>query len=153
MTTLEERVGAIEDRLAIYDVIATYGPAADSGAVEQTVDLWTDDGVYDIDGVGSFRGGEELASCFTSDLHQGYIHQGSAHVMSLPKVRVEGDHASAINYALLFIRDGEHFRVQRSVASRWDLVRTAAGWKVRHRTNVLLDGSEAGRSLLGDAVR
>ena len=153
MATLEDRVRAIEDRLAIYELIATYGPAADSGAVDETVDLWTDDGVYAIDGVGSYRGSEELASCFTSELHQGYIHRGSAHVMSLPKLRVDGDQATAINYALLFIRDGERFRVQRSVASRWELVRTIGGWKVQNRTNVLLDGSEAGRSLLGEAVR
>ena len=150
---LEERILAIEDRLAIYDLIASYGPAADAGAVEQTVALWTDDGVYDIDGVGHYRGAEELASCFTSDLHQDYIHRGSAHVMSLPKVRVDGDQAMAINYATLLIRDGDHFRVQRSVASRWELVRTPGGWKVQARTNVLLDGSETGRSLLGEAVR
>ena len=54
---------------------------------------------------------------------------------------------SLLAMSLLFamIRAGEVARVS---ANRWDMVRTAYGWRVRHRENALLDGSEGARALL-----
>ena len=47
LQALEARVRLLEDQLAIYQVMAAYGPAADAGATDQAVALWTDDGTYD----------------------------------------------------------------------------------------------------------
>jgi hypothetical protein len=38
-------------------------------------------------------------------------------------------------------------------ANRWELVRTAEGWKFKHRTLRQLDGSEPARKLLRGALR
>src|SRR5258705_10821114 len=45
--TLEERVRLIEDRFAIYDLIARHPPSADTGAGEFVASVWAEDGVFD----------------------------------------------------------------------------------------------------------
>ncbi|MEU6643536.1 nuclear transport factor 2 family protein [Saccharomonospora sp. NPDC046836] len=153
MTDIEERVRRIEDQLAIYQVVSRYGPAADAGATQAAVDLWQAEGSYEVDGVGSFTGQDEIAGLLESELHQNYIHQGSAHLLSFPHVMLNGDKATAINYAQLALCTKDGFRTIRIVASRWELVRTKQGWQVASRTNVLLDGSQAGRDLLKRGLR
>jgi hypothetical protein len=37
-------------------------------------------------------------------------------------------------------------------ANRWELVRTAQGWKIKRRTLRQLDGSEASRKILRQAI-
>src|SRR6476646_5003358 len=48
LQALEARVRLLEDQLAIYQVMAAYGPAADAGATDQAVALWTEDGIYGL---------------------------------------------------------------------------------------------------------
>lgn len=42
------RVDGVERRLALYDLIASYGPAVDSGSAEATAALWNEGGSYDF---------------------------------------------------------------------------------------------------------
>ena len=44
---LERRLAAAEDRLALLQLVASYGPAVDSGSAAETARLWTENGVYD----------------------------------------------------------------------------------------------------------
>ena len=46
-TTLERRIRAIEDRLEIYNLIASHPPSADTGASDYTESVWTEDGLFD----------------------------------------------------------------------------------------------------------
>ena len=66
---------------------------------------------------------------------------------------LQGDEAAATGYTMLIARDGNDFRVRRPTANRWDLIRTADGWKIKRRTLRLLDGSPDARALLGRAVK
>ena len=43
------------------------------------------------------------------------------------------------------------YHIHRVVTNRWDLVRTASGWKIKRRTLRLVDGSEPSRDLLRGA--
>ena len=43
----EQRVRLIEDRLEIYNLIASHPPIADTGAGDYTASVWTEDGVFD----------------------------------------------------------------------------------------------------------
>ena len=52
---LTQKVSALEDEVAIYRVLAFYGPAVDSGSPTEVAALWTEDGVYDA-GLGSWTG-------------------------------------------------------------------------------------------------
>ena len=97
--TLDERVRLIEDRLDIYNLIASHPPSADTGAGDYTASVWTEDGVFD-------RGAEfprptgraAIAGGSANPEHHRAIEQGIAHFAGLPYVRVTGDTAFAITY-------------------------------------------------------
>lgn len=153
VAALEARVRELEDRMAIYELMATYGPAVDGAAREVAAGLWTEDGDYDS-GVGVFEGSAGVGAMVVGDMHQGIIKGGSAHLISLPHLEVDGDRAVATCYSQLLRYDAEkaEFRVWRATANRWELVRTPGGWRVQHRVNKLLDGSEEPRALLRRGV-
>jgi SnoaL-like domain len=164
--TLEQRLRAIEDRLAIYDLIAAHPPSADTGAGEYTASVWTDDGVFDR-GAEFARptGGAAIAGISTSTEHRRAIEQGIAHFTGLPYVRVTGDTAIAISYIQFLVPDrfgpmfevpnhgsSQGFHLHRVAANRWEFVRTAAGWRISRRIVRSLDGSPAARELLRTAL-
>ncbi|HEY1282690.1 MAG TPA: nuclear transport factor 2 family protein [Acidimicrobiales bacterium] len=149
---LSRRLAALEDELAIYRVLASYGPLVDSGSDVEAAALWTADGEYDA-GIGQWTGREAIAGMVAGRGHQGLIHAGAAHVMGgVPHVVVDGDQAVAIAYFHLHRRSDDEFRVWRVTATRWDLVRDGTAWKVTRRVNRLLDGSDDARQLLRDGV-
>jgi hypothetical protein len=143
---LESRLRAVEDRAAITQVIASYGPAADSCDGETVRSLFTEDGTYELEGW-SFTY-DTMDETVLTDLHLRYVAAGSAHVMSLPHIVLEGDQAVAINYSFVFIAESGRFVIDRTAANRWDMVRTGEGWKVRRRVNRLTNGTAAARALL-----
>lgn len=157
MDSLEERVGALEkkltrleDTIAIYQLIASYGPAVDRGDADATAALWLADSTYDWGGT-LVCGGEGVAAMVESERHRGIIGTGAAHVASLPHITFDGESATAIGYSRLYRRDGDHFQLFRLSANRWELVKTREGWRVRSRANRLLDGAPEARALLEPA--
>lgn len=144
---LEARLRQIEDRLEIYNLMAAYGPAVDACSVENNARLWTDDCVYAVGGLGEYLGQDGLAGMIEGPFHRQVTAQGSAHVLSLPYVEVQGDHAVATNYAKLFSHRDGRFDLVRLVVSRWFLRREDGRWKVARRTNELVNGSDESRAL------
>ncbi|HEY6790756.1 MAG TPA: nuclear transport factor 2 family protein, partial [Trebonia sp.] len=69
---LRERLRAIEDRAAITQLIAAYGPAVDSGDAAAAAALWADDGRYDTDPT-PLVGAQAIADMVDGPLHQGFI--------------------------------------------------------------------------------
>lgn len=149
--SLEARLRHVEDQLAIYQVIAAYGPAIDACDHRQSFDLWTEDGVYDVGGLGVYEGRAGLTTMIDGPFHQDVVGGGSAHVGSLPYVIVEGDAAVATNYARLYAHRDGAFAPVRIVASRWHFRRTERGWLIERRINRLLDGDADARALLAAA--
>lgn len=151
---LAARLQAVEDRLAIIQLLASYGPAVDSGDAEATAGIWTADGVYDSYPA-PMHGHDDLVAMVGSDLHQGLINGGCAHLIGMPQVEVHGDTAVATGYSMLCVRDEatDGFRVWRVSANRWELTRTPTGWRTTNRVNRLLDGSAQARALLGAATQ
>ena len=152
MSSMEERLGRIEDQLEIYQLISKYGPSVDSGSFQDAADLWTDDGVYEIPGVGSFSGHDGIFSLLEADLHQKLIHGGSAHVLSLPYVTIDADTAVATNYGRVYTPNADGFGIFRAIAIRWEFVRTETGWRCVRRINQLLDGRQEARDLLAQGL-
>ncbi|WP_226995612.1 nuclear transport factor 2 family protein [Gordonia phthalatica] len=150
LAALEARLNLVEDRLAITDLIYRYGPAIDTGSVDDVLALFTADGVYDVD-TGLLSGADEIAAMIGGDMHQGFIRQGCSHLMSAPQINIDGDAASVVSYSQLVLRepDGDGFTVFRTTVNHWRLVRTDDGWRVAHRTARKVDGSDEVRALLG----
>ncbi|MFD4294570.1 nuclear transport factor 2 family protein [Rhodococcus sp. NPDC058505] len=146
---LADRVQLLEDRLAIMDIISGYGPAVDSGSAETVADIWTEDGVYDVD-TGSMTGRGEIEAMVRSKNHQSYIHGGCAHLVGPPHIVLDGDTAVATCHSQLVLRDTEKGvnRVARITANRWEFARVDGAWKVTVRTNRLLDGRDEAREIL-----
>lgn len=150
---LQSRLGRLEDESAITRLIMSYGPAADAGLTSLAGQLWLDDGVYDWDASGTpHQGSAGVDSMLQSDGHQNLIAAGIAHFAGPLLLDVDGDAATAVNYSLIMRREGERFYLWRVSAVRWDLARAERGWRVRRRTNRLLDDTGAGRELFGHTM-
>jgi hypothetical protein len=164
---LEQRLKAIEDRLEIYNLIAGHPPSADTGADYYAEAVYTEDGVFDRGpGLASATGNKALGALLKSDGHQAAIAGGLAHFTGLPYIELDGDTAAVTSYMQILTpnRSGEPievpnhgasrgYHIHRVVISRWHLVRTAAGWKIKRRTIRLVDGSEPSRELLRTALK
>jgi len=164
--TLEQRVRAIEDRLEIYNLIASHPPSADTGAGKYAEAVFTEDGVFDRGpNLAGATGNKAMAALLGSDGHKAAIAGGLAHFTGLPYVALDGDTAVAISYLQILtpnktgapIEVPNHgasrgYHIHRVVTNRWELVRTAAGWKIKRRVIRLVDGSEPSRELLRGAL-
>ncbi len=146
LAEIENRLQRVEDHAAIVRLIATYGPAADSVSGDDVADLWAEGGTYELQGW--FFTSDAMHQTVQSELHGRYVAAGSAHVMSLPKITVDGDTAVVLNYSTVLMHEVDRWIVDRAAANRWDLERTPDGWRVRRRVNRLLDGSPDARALL-----
>ncbi|WP_395447805.1 nuclear transport factor 2 family protein [Aminobacter sp. UC22_36] len=149
---LETRIKGLEDQLAIYQLFATYGPSVDSRSGSVTASLWADDGAYDFGGE-PLVGAEKVGSLVNIEPHIHYVADGCAHVLSMPYISVDGDKAVATGYSRVYLNQDDHWRVERASANRWELARTAAGWRVQNRVNRLLNGQAEARDLLSSGIK
>ncbi len=145
--TSEARLRALEDREAIREIIARYGPLADSGNAVAVAALWTSDGVYAVDGFPEARGHAAIAALIEGLVHQDLMARGCAHLLGSPTITLSGDQAEALCHCVVFRKGRDGWHAVRVAANRWQLVRTAEGWRARRRDNALLDGRDAARAL------
>ena len=166
MADIEARLRAIEDRLEIYNLIASHPPSADTGADYFTRAVYTDDGAIDLGGGKGATGNEAVAAIMTTPGHGAAIAGGLAHFCGLPRIELDGDTATVTSYLQILTphpTEAPHevpnhgvsngFRIHRVGANRWELIRTPQGWKIKRRTLRPLDGSEPAREILRDALK
>ncbi|MDA3623938.1 nuclear transport factor 2 family protein [Saccharopolyspora sp. WRP15-2] len=153
IAALEHRLAEVEDRLALLQIVAAYGPAVDSGSAEVTAAMWTADGVYDTFPA-ALAGQAAIGDMVTGEMHQGLIGSGAAHLLGIPHIELNGDSAVVTNYSQLVLRepDSDGYRIWRTGVNRWEFTRTAEGWRVVRRINRQLDGTAEGRDLLAEAI-
>lgn len=164
--SLEQRLAAVEDRLAIYNLIAAHPASADTGADDYAEAVYAEDGVFDRGAnLSGGAGNKAIAAMLKSEGHQAAIAGGLAHFTGLPHVALDGDRAVVTSYLQILTprQSGEPvevpnhgrsrgYHIHRVVTNRWELVRTAAGWKIKRRTIALVDGTEPSRELLRGAL-
>jgi hypothetical protein len=163
--SLEDRLRTIEDTLAIYRLIASHPPAADSGTGGYYRHAFIADGNMDLGGGKAANGNESIAAMVGTPEHQAAIAGGLCHFAGLPLVDIDGDSAVAISYLQIITPDRHAaprevaghgtttgFRIHRVGANRWELRRGKSGWKIVRRTLRPLDGSEEAPALLRKAI-
>ena len=163
--TLEDRLRDIEDRLEIYNLIASHPPSADTGADYFSRAIYVEDGEMDLAGGKGAKGNAAIAAMVKKPGHVKAIEQGLAHFAGLPHITIDGDSAVVTSYLQILaphptaepIEVPDHgssrgYRVHRVGANRWELTRTAQGWKIKSRTLRPLDGSEPARAILARAL-
>jgi SnoaL-like domain len=148
------RLRRLEDESEITRLILTYGPSADAGFADFAGQLWLEDGVYDWDDAGEpYQGSASVSAMLHGEQHQGFIASGVAHFGGPPLIVIDGDRATAVNYSLIMRREDDRHFLWRVSAVRWDVEREGSRWRVRRRTNRLLDATGAGRRLFGTALQ
>ncbi|MGA2941963.1 MAG: nuclear transport factor 2 family protein [Xanthobacteraceae bacterium] len=165
-STLERRVRAIEDRFEIYNLIASHPPSADTGADYYAEATYAEEGEFDRGpGLPGAKGNKALGAMLKSEAHQAAIAGGIAHFTGLPYVALDGDRAVVTSYLQILTprKSGEAvevpnhgssrgYHIHRVVTNRWELIRTAEGWKIKRRSLRLVDGSEPSREILREAL-
>ena len=163
--TIEDRIRAIEDRLEIYNLIASHPPSADTAAQSYIQSIFTEDGALDLGGAKRADGNQAIAQIVARPEHGQAINGGLAHFAGLPHVTIDGDRAVVTSYLQILaahpsadeIEVPAHgtsrgYRIHRVGANRWELVRTPRGWKIKRRTYRTLDGSQAALDILRQAL-
>ena len=148
--TIEERLQAIEDRLEILNLIAAHPPGADSAAHDFAASFWLADGTVEM--AGQAKGYESMIGVLNTPAFAEAQRQGICHFTGLPHIAIEGDRALATSYLQILAANPEGkpfelsahgtskgFRVLRLSANRWELERTAEGWRIKSRTMRSMD--------------
>lgn len=146
--SVETRLRVLEDKEAIRELIARYGPLADSGDSKGVAALWADDGSYTVGGMAEAQGRAAIAGLIESATHRQLMSDGCAHLLGPVAIDLDGNVAIACGHSVVLRRNQAGFEVWRVSANRWELERGPKGWRVRRRVNAPLDGSEAARALL-----
>lgn len=159
--SLESRLRTVEDKLAIYELIASHPPSADTGHSNYTLSVYTQDGIFDrgpaLDGA---KGAGDIAAFIERPKHGQAIAGGLAHFAGLPLIDLRGDRAVVTSYLRIvhLDHDGQPkalpnhgmsmgYRIHRAVVNRWELERHDGRWKIAKRTLLPVDGSQAHREL------
>ena len=163
--SLEDRVRAVEDKLAIFHLIASHPPAADTGTDRYYREAFVTEGEVDLGGGKGARGNDSIGALVKTPEHQAAIAGGLCHFAGLPRVEIDGDSAVAISYLQIITPDRQAaprevsghgtttgFRIHRIGANRWELKRGKDGWKVVRRRLRPLDGTDDARALLREAI-
>lgn len=132
---LETRVGELEDRLAITDVLYQYGTGLDGRDWDVLRDCFTDDAVCDYLEFGGVNEGKDAIVALCSGVLSGL--DASQHLIGNPRVTLDGDRATATCYfqaqhMLTSPGGGNTYLVGGHYEDR--LRRTDDGWKIEHRT-------------------
>lgn len=139
MSELEQRLRAVEDRLAILDLEAAYAVAWDFGHAQEWAEVFTTYGVFEmlpagatphvrVAGHAQLRGFCEQINSEWSGLH--YMHP--------PKLEIQGDAATSVVFFefrhVMRKFDGSHVR-QGNTGGHYHTryVRTPAGWRIESR--------------------
>ncbi len=160
--SVDERLRDIEDRLEIYNLIASHPPSADTAADYYTSAVYTEDGVFDRgEGLSGAVGNAAIGAITQTPEHQQAIQGGVAHFSGLPHIELAGEAAFVTSHLQILTPDilgddrelpnhgsSTGFRIHRVVANRWTLARTPEGWKIRSRKLRPLDGSAPARDIL-----
>lgn len=142
LVALERRVAALEDELAIHRLIVTYGFAVDTGDAERTAELFTEDGLYDVDRTLVMHGREGVREMVLGKNHQALL-PNCAHTIGPAVVELDGDRAVATAYSRIYRRRGDAIELWRLSFNRFELERRAEGWQIARRTTRLLGHEEA----------
>jgi ketosteroid isomerase-like protein len=147
---LARRVQVLEDEQAIHRTLVRYGFAVDSNDADALVALYTDDTVIEIDGTPLFHGSDGARALVNSPAHQAIL-PNCAHMIGPLSIEVDGDHAVAVGYACVVVRDGDVLGIWREGCNRWELERRDDAWQIRRRQSFAV-GTPGAQEILSSGL-
>ena len=163
---LERRLEAAEDQLAIQNLIARYGLAADVGNAEEVANVFTEDAEFDVGGGSAhvdsksvvYRGHEELKKKLVlGEMHQSLL-PNCAHTIGPVVIQVDGRRAEATGYSRIYHREnkgqpGDHIDLFRIGFNRWEVEKQSDGrWLISRRVTRVM-GDEAAAAVFEQGLR
>jgi SnoaL-like domain len=156
--SVEERLRVVEDKLEIYNLIASQPPIRDSLELELMLETFTPDGVLSR-GLGKSVRIHDLKGINAAMMRRA-AEMGLSHLGTQPYIKLGKNVAVAFSYDAVTVLDptadpmevpahgsGRGHRLFLIAANRWDVVRIEGSWKLSRRDLVLCDGSDAPREL------
>ena len=150
-----ERIEKIEAELAIRNVIARYGMAADCGDIQTALACHTKDAVYIVSNPHAGRDGEAgdlelhghqaISDMLGSDMHQCLLPD-CAHTVGPLMVEVESETATVTGYSRVYHEQ----KLMRVAINHWTM-RKDGSWKIAKRESRVI-GEEAAQDLLKQAL-
>lgn len=136
---LEQRLSAIEDKMAIKQVVDEFSNLADTKEIDKQVLLFTEDGVVESVSIGQapaiLKGREQLKtvfSSFLSNFHTVY-HQNGQQTITL-----SGDKAEAISYCRVILvgkQNDKEIKNTLYTIYKDSFVKENGKWLIKHRTS------------------
>ena len=125
---------ASDDDVAIRNLVAHVARFADTGTVDQYLGAFSEDVLFEIRGRPPSDGLQELKERTVGQRNVGVVGPSSntMHLLGASAIDIEGDEATAYTSWALCSTAGA---LAISLVGRYEdhLVRTANGWKIRHR--------------------
>ena len=153
---LETRLARVEAELAIRNVIAHYGLAADCGDIETALACHTEDAMYIVSNPRAGRDGEAgdlelkghqaIADMLTSDMHQSLMPD-CAHTVGPLVVDVTGNSANVTGYSRVY----HDQKLMRLAINHWTMRATLGTWKIARRESRVI-GEPATQNLIKKAL-
>ena len=136
-SSLEARVGALEDIEAIRNLKARYAAYCDDNYnADKIAELFTEDAVWESGSLGEFEGREAIRRLFAgvSEVYTFAIHYGLN-----PLIEVEGDSARARWYLLMPCTLGEGNRAMwRAGIDDEEYVRVNGNWMFKRKSSTTI---------------
>ena len=154
--SLEARITRIESELAIRNVIARYGLAADCGDIDTALACHMADAVYVVSNPRAGRDGEAgdlelkghkaIAEMLGSEMHQSLMPD-CAHTVGPLVVDIEGDTAKVLGYSRVYHKQ----KLMRIAVNHWAMHKEHGVWKISRRESRVM-GEEAAQRLLKETL-
>ena len=99
--TIEQRLLAVEDHIAICQLVGAYGYAIDGRNKDVLGRIYAEDGVYAVGDTGTFAGREAIQAIADMPGHIALVEAGCAHISTNPQIVIDGDRASATCHTMV----------------------------------------------------
>lgn len=147
---LKQRIQVLEDKEAILNVLARYGFTYDLLRFDEWADLFTEDGVFNIDAHGQSeikRGRETLRAFFKQQAK----YLAEQHLQLGVIIKVSGDTAKAIGFQVLTMNTGEENTkpfIDNTFVRTWTLERVKGKWLIKEAVSRVLKNLESCRAIV-----
>jgi len=155
--TLEDRIARIESELAIRNMIARYGMAADCGDVQTALDCHTQDAVYVVSNPNAGRGNssadlelkghQAISDMLSSKMHQSLLPD-CAHTVGPLMVEVNDNTAKVLGYSRVY----HDQKLMRLAINHWTMRSDNGAWKIARRESRVM-GEDAAQDLLKQGLK
>jgi len=152
----EDRITRIEAELAIRNVIARYGMAADCGDVDTALACHTKDAIYVVSNPRAGREGEAgdlelkghqaIADMLRSEMHQSLLPD-CAHTVGPLVVKLNGDTANVLGYSRVYHKQA----LMRLAINQWTMHKDGSAWKIARRESRVMS-EDAAQTLLKESL-